>query len=311
MKKIGIGLYGANGHQLSPGDIEGENASIVGVCDAPSGTDYGRVAVYGTLEEMLRDGGIDLVSICADPRADQGKAILLALNAGKHVYAEKPCVMEIGQLDFILDLAAHKKLIFCEMAGTAYEQPYHKVKELVESGALGEIVQIFAQKSYPYADWRPQDEATDGGLILQNAVYGIRFVEHIAGQKIASVHAIETSYGNPKGGGLRMAASLNITLESGGIATVIANYLNQPGTKIWGNEELRIFGTTGYLKTNPSDGTVELYSKDGSAVYQPEPCRNLFGILLDCLDGNKPLPISAYDLTHPTRVAIQAKKVLC
>jgi len=308
MSKIGIGLYGSNGHQIHPRMLEGLNAYIAGVCDYTYGDVDPSVPVYDSFGEMLKDGKIQLVTICSGVRRNQGDEILSAIRAHKHVFAEKPSAMDIGQLDAILRLAEENHVIFCEMAGVMYDKPYNKAKEIVESGVLGRIVQVFAQKSYPYHDRRPQNEDIDGGLIEQCAIYGMRFIEHIAGQRIVSIDAIETSLGNPVAdGGLKMAAAINMRLESGGIATVIANYLNQPGTKIWGNEEVRIFGVNGFLRTNPFHNTVEVYTKDNAAVYETESEPSLFAHLVDCISNGKPFPFRPYELTRPTRLAILAK----
>ena len=35
--------------------------------------------------------------------------------------------------------------------------------EIVRSGQLGTIIQVTAEKSYPWTEHRPQDEAVDGG----------------------------------------------------------------------------------------------------------------------------------------------------
>lgn len=308
MGRVGIGIYGSNGHQISQSNMESETAYIAGACDVLADALAPNIKVYAAFNEMLADDNIKLVSICSSQRRDQADDIILALKANKHVYAEKPCVMDIGQLDYILEMAQERKLLFCEMAGSVFERPYNKVKEIVDSGVLGQIVQVFAQKSYPYQDWRPQDEDKDGGLILQNAIYGIRFIEHVAGQKVAAIDGLETTLGNPKPGNLRMAAALNMKLESGGIATVIANYLNQPSTNVWGNEELRIFGVNGYLRTNVQNNTVEVYTKDAVVVHETVNIKSLLQILIECIAGNKPLPVSPYELTRPTRLAIQAKQ---
>jgi predicted dehydrogenase len=308
MGKTGLGIYGSNGHQIHPDMLEGLNAYIAGVCEYTYGDVDPSVPVYDSFEELLKCEDVQLVTICSGIRRNQGDEIISALKAHKHVFAEKPSTMDIGQLDAILQLAEENHVIFCEMAGVMYDRPYNKAKEIIESGVLGQIVQVFVQKSYPYHDRRPQDERFDGGLIEQCALYGMRFIEHIAGQRIASIDAIETSLGNPvTGGGLKMAAAINMRLESGGIAAVIANYLNQPSTKIWGNEELRVFGTDGFLRTNPFNNTVEVFTKDQAIVYETESEPSLFAHLVDCISNGKPLPYSSYELTHPTRLAILAK----
>ncbi|HHY82879.1 MAG TPA: Gfo/Idh/MocA family oxidoreductase [Clostridiales bacterium] len=51
---------------------------------------------------MLENDDIHLVSICSGMRCRQGDDIIKALKAHKHVYAEKPCVMDVEQLDAIL-----------------------------------------------------------------------------------------------------------------------------------------------------------------------------------------------------------------
>jgi len=310
MRKIGVGLCGDNGHQLSGEMIINEGAYLVGVCNVFDDLKYSGVKKYDSLEEMLKDERIELVCVCSQKRSEQAKDIQMILSAKKHVYAEKPCVMEEKELDDLLLLAGEQGVILCEMAGSIYEAPYYKVKEIVEENLLGEIVQIFAQKSYPYCEWRPQDEKIDGGLILQNAVYGIRFAEHIANQTVESISALETNLGNPKVGDLHMACSLQMTLKNGGLASVIANYLNQPSTGIWGNEELRIFGTKGYLRTDIEGRYVHLYTETEHLRFETETKESLFKILLKSIAENTGLPISAEYLVHPTRMALRARNAL-
>src|SRR5690554_4247105 len=121
---IGIGIYGNNGHQIHPRMLEGLNAYIAAVCDYTSGDVDSSVPVYESLDEMLKDENVQLVSICSAVRKNQGNEIISALKANKHVFAEKPCTMDIGQLDTILRVAEENKVIFCEMSGVMYDKPY-------------------------------------------------------------------------------------------------------------------------------------------------------------------------------------------
>jgi predicted dehydrogenase len=309
MKQVGVGLYGDNGHQVTFDMIRQENARLIGVCQCQKTSYESSVIVFQTLEDLLSDPKINLVSVCSPMRREQAEDIKKILKNGKHVYAEKPCVMREEDLDEVLLLAEENKVIFCEMAGSMFDQPYNRVKQIVQEQLLGEVVQIFVQKSYPYADFRPQDENIDGGLILQNAIYGARFIEHIAGIRIADMgEALETSLGNPKSGDLIMASTLQMRLENGGIATVIANYLNQPGTKIWGNEELRIFGSKGYLKTNISDASVDLYTEKEQLHFETVEEPGLFHRLVSSIQKKEEFPYTAEYLTHPTRMVLRAKR---
>ena len=58
---------------------------------------------YGTLEEMLADPQVDIVLNLTNPRAHYGLT-RAALEAGKHVYSEKPLAMEISQAKELVSL---------------------------------------------------------------------------------------------------------------------------------------------------------------------------------------------------------------
>ena len=305
-RRVGVGLYGSNGHQLSHREILSAGGFLAAACACGQNTMEKAAHRCETLEELLAYPAVEVVSICAPVRSQQWNAVQAALLRGKHVYAEKPCVMDTVHWENLMALAESRGLIFCEMAGTFLDPVYRRAGEVVKGGMIGQTVQVFAQKSYPYADWRPQDENVDGGLILQNAVYGLRFVEHIAGERAASVQAWQTALGNPLQGGLKMAAALNVTLRSGGLATIIANYLNPPSTGCWGNEELRIFGTKGYLRTNQHEQCVELYTRDGRQRLPGLEGPGLFEILLRSIGEGREFPFSPRELARPTRLAIWA-----
>ncbi|TFG67327.1 MAG: hypothetical protein E4H27_09135, partial [Anaerolineales bacterium] len=182
-------------------------------------------------------------------------------------------------------------------------------REVVQSGVLGQIVQVLAQKSYPYHDRRPQDEDADGGLLLQVGVHALRFVEHVAGEKVSEIYAIETQKGNPGQGNLRMATSLMMRLRNGGVASVLCNYLNPPVFGTWGNEALRIFGTQGFVES--VDGGTKtrlvLHDEDRGALQIEHGGYDYLDLFLATLLGQSSMPLSIEDEIHPTRVLIRAK----
>lgn len=314
--KVSVGIYGANGHQVHH-LLEGHpHARLVAVAAFPRDwlpprlRDDPTIRHYTTLDELLRDEAVELVSLCSPRRRDQAAEAIRCMEAGKHVYAEKPCAMTEEDLDAIIAASRATGRRFHEMAGTAFEQPYLAMREIVAAGTIGTVVQVFAQKSYPYHDRRPQDEDIDGGLIGQASVHALRFVEHVAGQRIAHIWAVETQLGNPVAdGGLRMAASLMMTLENGGVATVIANYLNPKGFGRWGNEHLRIFGTKGFIEA--TDGGVRtrlvVGDKDIGPIDTSAPSLDYFDMFAESLLGLSTMPFSAEEELHPTRMGIRAK----
>jgi len=307
-KPIGIGLYGANGHQIQ-GLCAGRNdVRIVGVAAVPPDM-LPEVKRYGSLAELLADEDIDLVSLCSPMRAEQAAHAIACLLAGKHVYAEKPCALTEAALDEIIAVSAETGKIFREMAGTAFEEPYLSMGEIIRSGQIGRVIQIFAQKSYPYHDGRPQDENMDGGLLLQVGIHAFRMIEHAAGQAIKDVTALETQMGNPLDGGLRMAATIQMTLENGGVATVLANYLNQRGHGAWGNDHFRVFGEKGFVES--TDGGVKtrlvVGGDDRGALQTRAHVLSYFDMLIQTIQGKGDMPLTLQEELRPLRAAIRAK----
>jgi predicted dehydrogenase len=316
--KIGVGIYGGNGHQVHTLLEKSEMGALVAAAAFPAANlpktgGKAAPAPYATLDELLADPVVDLVSLCSPRRRDQAADAIRCLRAGKHVYAEKPCAMEESDLDLILRAAQETGCAFHEMAGTAFGQPYYAMRGIVRAGTIGEIIQVTAEKSYPYHEDRPQDEDIDGGLIAQNAIHALRFIEHVAGVEIRSVHAAETTAGNPvPHGGLRMAAALLLTLENGGVASVTANYLNPRGTGVWGYETLRLFGTLGMIESLAGGRQTRLVvgEKDWGAIDATHPGIDYFEAYLRSLAGGAKMPLSLEEELSPTRWAIRARNAV-
>lgn len=292
---LNVVLYGGNGHQLSEEQIaKTHGVRLYGVCGAEAGAGTKR---YKSLGEICRDEAVDLVSVCSPLRSEQGRDILELVRAGKHVYAEKPLATDNAELGEILTAARERGVFVGEMCGTAFDEPYYSVKKILSEGTLGEVVQAYMQKSYPYGEWRPQDERTDGGLIRQNAIHAVRvLMQTLSLGEAKSMHASETVKGNPHAGeyadgGLRMAASFLLTFANGAIATVNANYLNPKGNGMWGNERLIVFCTRGSVETDAGARTIRVSTDEGVQVLPWGEGKDYFGMVADHLNGETERPI--------------------
>lgn len=315
-RRLGVGLYGANGHQVHEHLVSHPRARLVAITEfpcsklPPSLRDSAEVKAYADLDTLLDDPRVELVVLCSPRRGEQAAHAIRALRAGRHVYAEKPCALTEAGLDEIVAVAKETGLHFREMAGTAFEQPYVTMREVVRSGRLGRVVQIVAEKSYPYHERRPCDEDVDGGLILQCGVHAVRFVEHVAGARIRSVRALETTAGNPAGdGGLHMAACLMMELEGGGLASVTANYLNPTGTGVWGYESLRIWGENGMVESTRGGAHTRLVigETDHGPLNTSVPGIDYLDAYLRLLTGAGDMPLTLEEELRPTRWVLRAK----
>lgn len=298
---------------IRPPDARVRLAAVAGFPDAVVAelrtagvTDF---AVLPDLDALLAQPGIELVVLCSPRRDQQAAESLQCLEAGKHVYAEKPCVLREEDLERIIRTARRVKRTFHEMAGTVFAQPFYAMRQVVASGKLGEIVQVLVQKSYPMHSQRPQDEGVDGGLITQCAIHAVRMVEQVSGLRVTAVDAVQTGLGNPTPfGGLNVAATLTLRLGNGGLGTVIANYLNPHAFGSWGNEALRLFGTQGMLEATDGGTRTRLVldESDTGPLDVSAPAPDWFtAVVREILDG-QPMPLTLDDELHPTRLVLRA-----
>lgn len=92
-------------------------------------------------DEMIADPNIDIIYI-ATPHTFHYEYIKKALNANKHVFAEKAMTVNARQFDEVEKLAKEKGLILTE-GFTLYHMPiYQKVLNLIKSDKLGKIKMI-------------------------------------------------------------------------------------------------------------------------------------------------------------------------
>ena len=316
MDKIKVALYGWNGHQIHNKLINHPDACVSAVCrlsDAQMDCVKGEnPKVYETLEQMLEDKDIDLVSLCSPMRCDQAKDAIMCLKAGKHVYSEKPAALSEEELDEILKVSSETGCEFHEFADSIFCEPYWSMKNLVQSGAVGEVVQVYVQKSYPLnAALRPQNEERDGGLIRWVGIHAIRFLEHITGVKVTDACVFQTHKGNiEENSGLFTASSWAMTLENGGVASACVNYLHpKHGFGQHGNESVRIFGTEGMIEITDGGRKTHFYTlkeDKGEIDTSNSDCRAFFDLYMQHLRFGTDMPMSLEDELHPLRVVIRA-----
>ena len=150
----------------------------------------------------------------------------------------------------------------------------------------------------------------DGGLSLQVGVYATRFVEHIACVRIEALEIVETRLGNPlPDSNCRMAVSMLMRLENGGVASAVCNYLNPFPGHLWGYEFMRVFGTKGIIESNLEGRGARLWlaGQPPRELPIPELEDDYFTLYLHSLLDGPPMPLSIEEELRPTRWVIRAK----
>ena len=111
-------------------------------------------AVRAPLPERARDGSFD--ELLADPELE---AVVIAtpvpthyalakqaLEAGKHVFVEKPPAMRAAEMEELVELAEERGLVLMPGHLLLYHPGVRKLKELVDSGDLGDVLCIYGNR---------------------------------------------------------------------------------------------------------------------------------------------------------------------
>lgn len=96
-------------------------------------------------DELLSDDEVEAVAI-ATTATTHYKLARSALLAGKHVYVEKPFVLDIRQGEELIEIAEEKDLRLMVGHLLEYHPVINKLKEMIEANELGDIYYIYNQR---------------------------------------------------------------------------------------------------------------------------------------------------------------------
>lgn len=106
---------------------------------------YPAIKVSKDYNDIFSDPEIEAV-IIATPVATHFDLAMSTLSSGKHVLVEKPMARSVGEVEKIGALAEQKKLVAMVGHTFLYNAAVRYVKELIDSGALGDIRYIYSQR---------------------------------------------------------------------------------------------------------------------------------------------------------------------
>jgi predicted dehydrogenase len=111
-------------------------------------------AAYTDLDEMLRRGGVD-AAIDLTPAPRHGPVNQAILDAGVHLYSEKPLAGTVADADRLIATAAERGVVFICAPGSAATKRFRWLAEVIHSGRYGSPTLAVAHHADPGpAAWR-------------------------------------------------------------------------------------------------------------------------------------------------------------
>ena len=138
---VGLGYWGPN---LVRNAFEVDDCRVVAICDRdpaalrPLARRYPGVRLTERYEEILGAEDVDAVLIATPVRTHFNLAAQ-ALDAGKHVFVEKPMAETAAECEKLIALAQARSLVLMPGHTFLYSPPVRKVKQIVDAGELGEL----------------------------------------------------------------------------------------------------------------------------------------------------------------------------
>ena len=149
---------------------------------------------FASAEEMLEhDKLADVMVVSTMDRQHVGHAIP-ALRKGYNILMEKPISPELAKCKEILQVASEcpGKIIVCHVL--RYTAFYNQLKELIQSGRIGDVVTICANENVGYwhqahsfvrGNWRNSTQTSP--MILQKSCHDMDILTWLLGKKCVSV----------------------------------------------------------------------------------------------------------------------------
>ncbi len=109
------------------------------------GSLYPEIEKETDFDRMLKEGGLDAVAVATAVKYHYPLA-KAALEAGKHTFIEKPMASSTEECEELIEIAKNKGVILMVGHTFLYSPAIRKIKEIVDSGDIGDIQYICARR---------------------------------------------------------------------------------------------------------------------------------------------------------------------
>jgi predicted dehydrogenase len=189
--QIGLGAWGAN--LVRNVDVLGE---LTWICEADEtrreqfARRFPNAHPTGSFEELLADPELEAVVI-ATPVPTHYALAKQALEAGKHVFVEKPPAMRAAEMEELVALSEASGRVLMPGHLLLYHPGVRKLKELVDSGSLGEVLCIYGNRQ------NLGKVRKDENALWSLGVHDLSVILHLVGEEPAEAWAHGNAFLNP------------------------------------------------------------------------------------------------------------------
>lgn len=292
---IGVGAMGKNHARLY---FELPGVELIGVADV-SETLAASIArsysckPYADYHDLL-DENLDALSI-AVPTTLHKKVALDAIQKGINVLVEKPIADTIENADEIIEAARQKGVKLMVGHVERFNPAVIKLKELIDSGLLGNIVSISAKRVGPY-----NPRIRDVGIVLDLGTHDIDIMSYLYGEKIKEVYASAGTVVHSH----EDHAIITLNFDSGSSGVIDTNWLTPHKVR-----NLTVIGSKGIAEVDCIEETLRIFDQEwvrDAKIEKEEPLKLELLHFIDCVQNDREPLVSGEEGKHALEVALAA-----
>lgn len=264
--------------------------------------------------EILNDPEIDAVMICSSTNTHSPISIE-AIQAGKHVFCEKPIDHDLGKIKEVVKALEGSGLKYQVGFNRRFDHNFEAVKNAITAGKIGDphIIKITSRDPEP-----PSAEyaAVSGGMFLDMTIHDFDMVRYLAGCDAEEIYVQSAVLVDPAIGeaGDVDTAVITMKMENGAIAVI-----DNSRKAVYGyDQRAEVFGSGGMVATaNDTASSAVLSNGDGITGEKPlyfflerymESFSREVRLFVEAIEKDTDTPLGVMDGLKPVLMGIAAKK---
>jgi myo-inositol 2-dehydrogenase/D-chiro-inositol 1-dehydrogenase len=194
-KSLNLGVIGAG----KIGTLHAKNISLFTDARVLAIADVNRVAsenlakqvsakkIYSSYFDLIKDNDIDGVIISL-PNNMHYEVSMAAIDAGKHVFCEKPLSLNVGEAEDIVKKVKGHDVKFQMGYNRRFDPSYEKVKKLIAEGIIGNIIMANSNTldPEPHSGWEA-NETLSGGILFTSCCHDFDLLYWLLGSEVRKI----------------------------------------------------------------------------------------------------------------------------
>ncbi len=264
--------------------------------------------------DILNDPEIQAVLICSSTDTHSPISIE-AINAGKHVFCEKPIDHDIEKIKRVIHALMEHPVKYQVGFNRRFDHNFHAIRKAIDAGSVGDV-QIIKITS---RDPEPPSQAyikVSGGMFMDMTIHDFDMVRFLAGCDADEIYVNAAVLVDPAIGaeGDVDTAIITLKMKNGAVAVI-----DNSRKSVYGyDQRAEVFGSRGMAMTgNDTPTQVTISNADGVRAEKPlyfflERYMNAYAeeikSFINAIENGTETALTVYDGLEAVRMALAANK---